>query len=174
MNIALIGMPGCMKTTVGKRLAALTGMTFVDTDEEFVRREGSAINRVFAEKGEAYFRACECDIVKEVCALDGRIISCGGGTPLNAECRKALGSCFVVRLTATAECIAARTGGDDTRPLLSGGGIERIKKLMAEREEYYAACADITVDTTDKDPDSIARYIREAVKPKKSLKSINK
>ena len=167
MNIALIGMLGCMKTTVGKRLALLTGMDFVDTDAEFVRREGADISRTFAEKGEAYFRERERDIVKEVCAGDGKVISCGGGTPMNAECRSALAACYVVRLTATAECIAKRTCSDDTRPLLAGGGIGRIKQLMTEREGCYSACADLTVDTTDKDPDDIAAFIAEAVKTEK-------
>ena len=167
MNIALIGMPGCMKTTVGKRLAALTGMKFTDTDEMFETREGNTISSTFAEKGESYFREKERELVKEACRDDGQIISCGGGVPLSAECRKELENCRVVRLTATAECIAARTCGDDTRPLLSGGGTQRIKRMMAEREKYYAECADITVDTTDKDPDELARMIAEALKTEK-------
>ena len=167
MNVALIGMPGCMKTTVGKRLAALTGMKFADTDEMFEAREGSPISRVFAEKGESYFREKERGIVEEVCRGDGQVISCGGGAPLCAECRAALSSCYVVRLTATADCITERTCGNDSRPLLAGGGKERVERMMAEREKYYAECADLTVDTTDGDPETLARAIAEALKTKK-------
>ncbi len=159
MNIALIGMMGTMKTSVGKALAKKTGMRFFDTDAEFVRREGRSISDAFAEDGEEYFREKEREIVGYAATLDNTVVSCGGGAPLareNAETLKR--SCTVVLLTATAEKILERTSGS-SRPLLQGGGIERIRTLLRERRDKYEAAADFTVDTTDILPETAADII---------------
>lgn len=160
MNIALIGMMGTMKTSVGKALAAMTGMTFTDSDDEFVREEGNTIANAFETKGEEYFRACETEIIKRLAAADGAVISCGGGVPLRKENTEALrATSVVVLLTATPERILERTSGDNSRPLLGDGGIERIKELCAKREACYKNASDFEVDTTDLIPDDVARII---------------
>lgn len=164
MNIALIGMMGTMKSSVGKELAKLTGMTLFDSDDEFVSEEGCSISDAFARKGEPYFRERERAIVKRLASEHNAIISCGGGVPLNSENVTALrASCVVVLLTATPECIFERTSGNSSRPLLAGGGLDRIKALCAERERFYAAAADIAVDTTARTPEPVAREIIEKV-----------
>lgn len=160
MNIALIGMMGTMKTSVGKELAALTGLDFADSDDEFVRTEGASIAAVFQTKGERYFRARETEIVMALARREGTVISCGGGVPLRRENVKALrSSCVVVQLTATPERIRDRTAADGARPLLSGGGLARIKTLCAERKAFYEAACDFTVDTTDLTPREAAAQI---------------
>lgn len=163
MNIGLTGMPGTMKSTVGRELARLTGMELVDTDEVFEREEGDSISSTFERKGEEYFRAREREIVARECASEGRIISFGGGAPLSEENRAVIKrTCFCVRLTATPERIAERCCGNDTRPLLRGNTLERVKKLAAEREGCYADCACITIDTTDITPLEAAELIKTA------------
>lgn len=162
MNIALIGMMGTMKTSVGKALAAATGMAFADSDEEFVREEGTTIAATFAERGEDYFRVRETDIVKRLASRVDTVISCGGGVPLKRENVEALrATATVVLLTASPERIFERTSCDDTRPLLCGGGLERIKSLCAERQPFYESAADFTVDTTDLLPGEAAELIVE-------------
>ncbi len=85
-NIVLIGMPSCGKSSVGKRLAQLLSRSFVDTDEEIVRREGREITEIFSEKGEKYFRELESRVVSELSArAEGLIIATGGGAVLNPE-----------------------------------------------------------------------------------------
>lgn len=160
MNIGLIGMPGTMKSTVGRELASMTGMELMDTDEIFEREEGASISDTFDSKGEAYFRRREKEIAERVCGGNGRIISFGGGTPV-AECNRAVISrtCFVVRLTASPERIAERCSGDGSRPLLAGDVLANVRRLEAEREPYYSACSDITVDTTDLSPREAAEII---------------
>ena len=79
MNIVLIGMPGSGKSFVGKRMAEETGREFIDTDEEIVKREGMSIPDIFAKKGEDYFRKVETLVLKDVCALSGKVIATGGG-----------------------------------------------------------------------------------------------
>ena len=160
MNIALIGMMGTMKTSVGKALAELTGMAFADSDDEFVREEGKSIADVFAAKGEEYFRERESGIIKRLAAGDNKVISCGGGVPLRRENVAALrATSVVVLLTATPERILERTSGDSSRPLLSGGGLDRIKSLCAARETFYKEAADFEIDTTDLVPGEVSRLI---------------
>ncbi len=171
MNIALIGMPGTMKTSVGKALSEMTGMRFIDTDEEFEREEGRKISEVFATDGEEYFRARETETVKRVAAENGCVISCGGGVVLREENVDALRSgCAIVLLTATAECIFERTSHSLARPLLAGGGFDRIKRMTAERAGAYEAAAQYVFDTTDRVPRDIAEEITEKLGLRLKLK----
>lgn len=160
MNIGLTGMPGTMKSTVGRALSRLTGMALVDTDEVFESEEGATISETFERKGEEYFRRRESEIIARECGGDGKIISFGGGAPLSCGNRENIKrACFCVRLTASPEKIAERCCGSDARPLLKGDTLARVKKLAAEREEYYAACAHMTIDTTDLTPEQAAERI---------------
>ncbi|MCL2408777.1 MAG: shikimate kinase [Oscillospiraceae bacterium] len=78
-NVVLIGMPGCGKSTVGKRLAALTGREFCDTDELIRAKAGKSIARIFDEDGEDTFRDIEQQALREVSAKSGCVIATGGG-----------------------------------------------------------------------------------------------
>ena len=84
-NIVLIGMPASGKTTVGKALAESLGRSFFDSDEEIVKREGTAVSEIFASKGEKYFRGCESEVIKELSALQTSIIATGKKTVLNPK-----------------------------------------------------------------------------------------
>ena len=84
-NIVLIGMPASGKTTVGKALAESLGRSFFDSDEEIVKREGTAVSEIFALKGEKYFRGCESEVIKELSALQSSVIATGGGAVLNPK-----------------------------------------------------------------------------------------
>ena len=84
-NIVLIGMPGCGKTTVGRALAGKLGRTFVDLDEEIVRRAGTSIPEIFAREGEAGFRERESALVREFGERTGLVVSTGGGVVTRRE-----------------------------------------------------------------------------------------
>ena len=79
MNLVLIGMPGCGKSTVGKLLAERTGKTFVDADEEIVKLAGKSIPEIFADEGEEAFRAYETQVLGELGKRSGLVIATGGG-----------------------------------------------------------------------------------------------
>ena len=81
----LIGMPGCGKTTIGKELAEKIGKSFVDSDEEIVKKEGISIPEIFNLKGEKEFRKIESQVIKEISAGQGLVIATGGGAVLNSE-----------------------------------------------------------------------------------------
>ena len=85
-NIILVGMPGCGKSTVGRRLAAELGRPFIDTDELIVKRDGRPITQIFAENGELYFRELESSVIRDVCLQSrGAVIATGGGAVLREE-----------------------------------------------------------------------------------------
>ena len=80
-NIILIGMMGCGKTTVGRLLAQPLGLELVDTDALIEQREGRPIPDLFSQDGEAYFRALELALCRELSGQSGLVIACGGGLP---------------------------------------------------------------------------------------------
>ena len=138
-NIVLVGMPGCGKTTLGRLLAERLGLSFIDGDEEIVRREGMSIPQIFAERGEAAFRDCEAAAIRESLAtLGGHVIATGGGAILrekNVFRLKQNG--IVVFMDRPLDQIAAT--GD--RPLSSNR--EMLEARYRERYPKYRACADI-------------------------------
>ena len=85
LNVVLVGMPGCGKSTLGKLLAAELGRPFVDLDEEIVKRAGCPIPQIFATEGEEGFRSLETKVVADVCRGSGLVIATGGGVVTRAE-----------------------------------------------------------------------------------------
>ncbi len=118
-------------------------------------------------KGEAYFRDLETETVRKLLD-DSRemVISVGGGLPvrdINRTLMKQLGQ--VVYLEASQQELVRRLKGDNTRPLLQGGGLEaRIRELMDKREALYLDAATIVVKTDGKSPAQIAREISGMIK----------
>lgn len=160
-NIVLIGFMASGKTTVGNRLASVSGYKLVDTDEEIVKKEGRSINDIFATDGEPYFRKLETSMIEEMAdKLDNCIISTGGGlaiTPGNDEKLRKLGK--VVYLKVTPETVLKRISGDSSRPLLAGDAKSKTLNLLAYRQPIYDQCADIAIDTDDKSVDMIVDMI---------------
>ena len=157
MNIVLIGFMGTGKSAVGRNLARRLDARHLDTDAEIEREAGKPIPQIFAEEGEAAFRARETAILSALTPPElgegGVILSTGGGTPLRAEnaaLLKQIGT--VVWLRVTPEVILARVEKDlHERPLLAGhtdNPLARIETLLAEREPRYAALADYQLDTS--------------------------
>ncbi len=89
-NIILVGMPGSGKTTLAKKIAAMTGRRFVDTDTEIERVAGKSIPRIFQEDGEAHFRGLESDVIDRVCKEKNAVIATGGGAVLAERNRRML------------------------------------------------------------------------------------
>ena len=151
-NIILTGMPGSGKSTVG-RLLEIDGFSFVDTDEEIVRRCGCAIKDLISEKGEKYFRDKETEVIKDVSSKGCQIISTGGGAVLRQENVKALkrnGRIFFINADF------ARLCPTDDRPLSDTA--DKLKKLYDERIDIYKATADVVVPDMET-PDAEAEYI---------------
>lgn len=147
-HVVLVGLPGSGKTSVGAVVAAELGARFVDVDEAVERRAGKSVGRIFAEDGEAAFRALEAELGAAAFAGAPAVIAPGGGFFAAAVTRAmARGSGLVVYLQTDPADAAARLQGANGRPLLEGGDVEtRVAALLAQRETLYAA-ADCAVAT---------------------------
>ncbi len=144
INIALIGMPGCGKSTIGKKLAEALGKEFIDSDEEIVNKTGMSIPEIFATRGEEYFRDVESQVISELSAKQGLIIATGGGAVVRSENVDLLKGnsvlCFLDRnikdIVATAD-----------RPLSSNK--EDLQKRYDERYDIYCSSADIKIECSN-------------------------
>ena len=142
---------GVGKSTVGQSLARRLGRSFVDADAEIERRAGKSIARIFAEDGEAAFRALEADVVDRLCEGGAVVAALGGGAiaqPGAAE--RWAQRATVVYLRASPEDLLERVGNASDRPLLRGldreGRLARLREFAAEREASYQT-ARVVVET---------------------------
>lgn len=141
-NLILVGFMGTGKSTLGRLLARRWRRPLVDTDELVERLAGKGIPEIFAQDGEAAFRAKEREVVESHLPAHGAVISCGGGLVIPEGMAALVASKgVVVTLFASPEAVLRRTQGKPGRPLLAGEDPEaRIRALMAEREKAYLAC----------------------------------
>ena len=143
-NIVLIGMPGCGKTTFGKKLAKKLGVSFYDADEVLEAREQRTIKSFFAESEDA-FRTAETRTLRYLADLDGAVIATGGGAVKRAENMElAKRGGVVVFIDRRPENILGCIAGD-ARPLLAADK-QRIFTLYEERIALYRKYADYTVE----------------------------
>lgn len=139
-NVALIGMPGCGKTTVGKRLAELSNREFHDTDAIVEANAGKSIDRIFAEDGEAAFRDLEEAALREISKQSGRVIATGGGIVNRAANRRSLRQNSVVVFLDRAPGELPTEG----RPLSVSRGADA---LYRERAPLYLKWRDKIITT---------------------------
>lgn len=169
MNVLLIGYRGTGKSTVGTRLAALLGWSFVDADIELERQAGRSIREIFNSGGEAEFRDLESQTLAKLLQGDHYVLALGGGVVLREENRQLIHNPqnHVVWLTASINSIHNRIAHDPTtqerRPSLTTlGDREEIERLLLAREPLYRECATFIVDTEGKSPEAIATEIAQA------------
>lgn len=147
MDIVLVGLPGSGKSVIGKRLAARHAATFIDLDERIESTTGRSIPEIFADEGEAAFRALERSAITDLGAPDDavdirRVIATGGGAVVDPRNRWALyRGRTSVWLDGRPEVLAQRLRrSPHVRPLVSGRDpIGTIRDLAARRERFYAA-----------------------------------
>ncbi|MBQ8868652.1 MAG: AAA family ATPase [Oscillospiraceae bacterium] len=154
-NIVLIGMPGSGKSTIGKKLADMLGMQFVDTDEVIVKNAGKTIPDIFAECGEEKFRDMESQAVLEVAKLQHTVIATGGGAVLRKENVNLLrenGRIYFID-RALSSIVAT-----SDRPLSNSR--EALEKRYAERYDIYCDSADVHLKAGD-DVNENSKKIKE-------------
>ncbi|QYM79940.1 shikimate kinase [Horticoccus luteus] len=139
VNLYLVGFMGTGKTTIGRAVAARVGFQFIDSDHQIEREQAKTIPEIFAEKGEAAFRAMERAFVVEGHPGTRAVVACGGGLvvqPGNLSELQARG--VVICLHASVESILARTSRFRHRPLLEvEDPAARIRELYAVRAPIY-------------------------------------
>ncbi len=160
-SIFLVGMMGCGKTTVGRRLATRLGLVFIDVDREVELRCGVAITTIFDLEGEAGFRRRESTLIDELTQRPSVVLATGGGAVLAADNRAWLrGRGTVVYLKASASDLWQRLRHDRQRPLLqTADPRQRIGELVAQRDPLYAEVAHHVVRTGRQPADKVVDAI---------------
>jgi shikimate dehydrogenase len=152
LNIVLIGMMSCGKSTVGVELAKVMGKNFVDTDKEIERKTGEAVEKTIERHGLPHFRKLEQEVLPLVGKENGQVISCGGGSVLNPNAYEQLKQNGII--------IWLRRDLDKYNP--EGRifkNIEDVKKVYTEREPIYKKFADITVDNSGTVQDTVKKIL---------------
>ncbi len=149
LSIALVGMPGGGKSTVGRQLARRIDAAFIDTDTAIERLIGCTVRQYFEQYGEASFRSIEADVLAESLGHGGRVIATGGGIVTIAANRALLrerATCLYLR--SSPEELFRRLRHDTRRPLLQvADPLSKLRQLFVERDPLYREAAHFVIDT---------------------------
>jgi len=175
--IYLIGFSGTGKSHTGRLLAQKLDWELLDMDEMITQKAGAPIIEIF-EWGEKYFRQIEREVLDEIAGQSKKVISTGGGVPVNEENRAILKSSgYVVRLKASPESIYRRlrrsfrsNSGDGDRGLIrpmlqhedDEAPLDKIQALLDLREPAYSECADVTIETDGLNPEQVSEGVLTA------------
>ena len=138
--VVLVGMMGVGKSSIGRKLAAMLHLPFVDADEEIVAAAQMTIAEMFETYGEGYFRDGERRVIARLIDGEPKVIASGGGAFVNPETRALIRErALAVWLDCDIETLLDRVGRKSNRPLLQGGDPRKIlARLQRERREAYA------------------------------------
>ena len=155
---------GAGKTTVGRRLALVRGMRFVDSDHEIETRTGVDIPYIFEKEGEDGFRRRERCTIASLCQLEGIVLATGGGAVLDPDTRHDLATRgFVIYLHASVDQQLHRTARSGHRPLLRVGADRReiLQNLLQLRDPLYREIADLILMTDGRNAKTLVREIQQ-------------
>lgn len=161
-SIVMVGLMGCGKSAVGRRLASHLGMPFVDADDEIEKAAGKTIEDIFADHGEPYFREGERKVLARLLRSGPQVLATGGGAFMSEETREAIASSGIsVWLKADLPLLMRRVAKRNNRPLLKAGDPETVmRNLMQIRYPVYAQ-ANLTVESRDVPHEAIVAEIME-------------
>ncbi|MFC1897093.1 shikimate kinase [Chloroflexota bacterium] len=171
-NIALIGYMGTGKTAVGWLLAQKLDREFFELDSLIEQKAGKSIPDIFRQDGEIVFRELEIEVTKEVSTDKNLVIACGGGVVLNKiNIDRLRQQSKMVYLTASPGVILKRVASEEgQRPLLEvDNPVLTIREMIRFRKPFYERAADITIDTSKLDIDSVAEQIMSELKNDESF-----
>lgn len=163
--ILLVGLMGCGKTSVGKRLAHYLNLPFIDGDHEVEMAAGCSIADIFNFYGEEEFRKGEEKVMLRLLDKKPCVIASGGGAYLPLEVRKkAKQKALTIWLKAEVDVLEKRTKGRSRRPLLLGGNLrQKLEKFVAYRYHIYDE-ADLIVETKDEHVNKTLKRTIDALK----------
>lgn len=147
--LALVGLPGSGKSSVGRQLARRLDLPFTDTDHLIEQRIGCSIRSFFEREGEPAFRDLEETVIDELMRTGRGVLATGGGAVLRQVNRERLrAGATVIYLRSTPEEVYRRVRHDTNRPLLQvNDPMERLRTLLAERDPLYRETAHFIIET---------------------------
>jgi shikimate kinase len=165
MNVVLTGFMGAGKSTIGRRVASMLGLPFIDTDAEIVKAHGH-IADIFSREGEPKFRAYERAQIERLAQRSAAVVAIGGGAVVDPQNRAILRrDGVIVHLAISAEAAHARIVRRTHRPLLgSTSSVAAVRALLAERASAYADCdyaIDVERRTATDVAETVVRWYRE-------------
>jgi shikimate kinase len=163
-TVALVGLMGAGKSSIGRRLAQTLGLPFTDADSEIEAAADATIEEIFARDGEATFRNGERRVIARLLEGSPQVLATGGGAFMDPSTRALLRQRSIsVWLRADLETLLSRVNRRGNRPLLKNGDPRAVlTQLMAERYPIYAE-ADITVDSVDGPPEATLAKVIEGL-----------
>jgi shikimate kinase len=164
-TIALVGMMGAGKTSIGRRLAARLGVPFRDADHEIEAAAGLTVAEIFERFGESHFRDGERKVIARLLEEPPHVLATGGGAFMDDSTRGAMGdAAFTIWLKAPVHLLISRVKKRETRPLLKEGDMrDTLERLLTIREPVYAK-ADMTLDSADEPHGAAVERIIEALR----------
>lgn len=163
-HVVLVGLMGAGKSSIGRRLAALLDMPFVDADTEIENAAGCTIQEIFDEHGEQAFRDGERKVIERLLSGQPIVLGTGGGAYMNPETRTTIaGSGISVWLRAPHNILLKRVLRRNNRPLLKRGNPSEILQDLIEKRYPVYAEADLVVDSDDGPHDVIVNAIATAL-----------
>lgn len=159
-NIVLIGFMGVGKTSIGKKVAQILNMDFIDTDLLIEKSFGMNAPDIFKKYGEVFFREKESQVVNSLANIKNTVVATGGGivlNPINVEVLSNIGK--IVWLNAPLELIYERIKSDINRPLSYNKSIEDIMNIYFKRHELYKEYCDFCIDVSGKSIETVAFQI---------------
>jgi shikimate kinase/3-dehydroquinate synthase len=164
-SVVLVGMPGCGKSSIGRRLATRLGLPFVDADAEIEAAAGLPITEIFTRYGEPHFRDGERRVIARLLAGPPLVLATGGGAFTDSRTRAAVAGsgAVAVWLRCSLPVLLRRVAGREHRPLfLNRDPREVLERLMTVRHPTFAE-ASVIVDCTDEPPETTTRRVLEAL-----------
>lgn len=163
-TVALVGLMGAGKSTVGRRLAVKLGRPFYDSDSEIEKAAGRSVAEIFSTMGEEEFRRGEKAVIKRLVQQPPHVLATGGGAYLDEETRDELRAhAITVWLSADFDTLWKRVSKRGHRPLLrTENPQERLAELLQARKPYYSQ-ADLIVESRDGPHMDTVRSIMKAL-----------
>ena len=163
-TIVMVGLMGAGKTSIGRRLAARLGLSFVDADDEIEAAAGSSIADIFERHGEASFRDGERRVIARLLNGPPIVLATGGGAFMDAETRERIAAKGIsVWLRADIDTLVRRTSRRNDRPLLKNGDQREIlTRLMDQRYPIYQL-ANVVVDSFDAPAEETLQQVLDAL-----------
>lgn len=164
-SLVLIGLMGAGKSAIGRRLARLMGLPFVDSDKQIEEAAGRSIAEIFTQYGEPAFRDLERRVLARLMAEERSVVASGGGAFMHPDTRRLVKERGLsIWMRADLDTLVERTGRRNTRPLLRGGDPRAVlARLMEERYPIYGE-ADLAFDSDSAAPDETAARLHRTVR----------